>query len=126
MKHLLMLMSTLLLSGCAQHYSISTNLDKQNFSEYFSATKVKIYQEKQIQTLNARYLAAVEGESCQSKASHDSANEIDARTHARRNAYQLGANAIVFSGCALLQTAQTDKKCITTRVCYGKAYIVAQ
>ncbi|GLX80183.1 exopolysaccharide biosynthesis protein [Thalassotalea insulae] len=127
MKHIIVIIITsLLLSACAQHYSVSTNLDKKNFTEYFSPAKVKIYPNEQAFNAKYHYLAAVEGESCQTDSRHEPANEVTARTNTRRNAFELGANAIIFTGCTLIDSAESDKQCITTRVCYGKAYQVEQ
>lgn len=126
MKYALFFLSIGLLSSCSQHYSVSTNLDKENFNSYFSPPKVKIYHSEHEFGGKFKYLAAVEGESCQLDVSHEPANELEARTDARRNAFQLAANAIIFTGCTLLDTRKTDNQCITTRVCYGKAYQVTQ
>ena len=43
-KHIIKLTTLLLLTigGCSGDYHVSTNLDKDNFSEYFSAAEVSI------------------------------------------------------------------------------------
>lgn len=115
---------SLFITSCASQYQVSTNLDQENFQRYFSPTEVTIYQDESEIKTQFRYLAAVEGESCQVKAHHQPANEIAARTDARRKAFNLGANAIVFSGCTLIENNIADKQCVTTRVCYGKSYQV--
>ncbi len=126
MKHLIIIIAMVVTSSCAQHYSFSSNMDKKNFHNYFSPGKVKIYQNEQMFTRKYHYIGGVEGESCQTNAHHEPANEITARTNARRNAFELGANAIIFTGCTLIDSAASDKQCITTRVCYGKAYQLEQ
>ena len=68
----------------------------------------------------------VEGESCQEKVYHAAPNEIDARTEARRKAYELEANAIIFSQCLMIETDETVKYCVASAVCYGRAYKVEQ
>ncbi len=112
------------LSACVNRYSVSTNLDSENFAEYFSPSQVTIYQSEQDILTDHRYLGSVEGEDCQAKAHHQAPDEITARTQARKKAFQLGAKAIVFTGCALIEKNEADKQCLATLVCYGKAYQV--
>ncbi|MDO6446880.1 Rcs stress response system protein RcsF [Colwellia sp. 1_MG-2023] len=126
-----------LLTACTSHYQVKTNLDNSNFKDYFSPAAVKIYQDEQsmlksktvsnAQSSNKyRYLGAVEGDDCQEKAHHQAPDEINARTDARRKAFNLGANAIIFSGCALIENNEADKKCLATTVCYGRAYQLSE
>jgi len=121
----------ILLASCSNHY-VSTNLDKDNFSGYFSASNVKMYNnEKEI---NARYqfIGSVEGQDCQTKAHHAAPDEINARTQARQQAFENQANGVVFSSCALLtqeQLAQLNnsndaQQCYAIVICYAKAYAV--
>lgn len=112
--------------------NVSTNLDKENFSDYFSAGNVEIY--KSEKDINARYqfIGAVEGQDCQIKAHHAVPDEINARTQARRQAFDNQANGIVFSNCALLtqeQLAQLNssndaQQCYAIVICYAKAYAI--
>lgn len=111
-----------MLSSCATPYSVSTNVDQRNFTQYFSQGAVNIYQDESRFKGQYQFISGVEGESCQTKAQYEKANLVDARTNARVNAHKLGANAVVFSGCTLIEDNTADKKCITTRVCYAKAY----
>jgi RcsF protein len=113
------IITTLSITGCASISSVSTNLDQENFTQYFSPTQVKILESEAQFPARAKMLGMVEGEACQVKAHHAAPDKIDARTDARRKAYQLGANTIVFSGCALIEA---NKSCYATLVCYGKAY----
>ena len=124
---------SLFLSACASRYEVSTNLDSKNFKKYFSPTKVTIYKNEQdmlaqpsptneVVKKKYHYIGAIEGEDCQEKSHHQVPDEINARTDARRKAFELGANAIIFSGCALIENNKADKQCVATTVCYGKAY----
>jgi len=121
----------LLMTSCSNNF-VSTNLDKNNFKDYFSASNVKIYQREK--DFNARYqfIGIVEGQDCQVKAHHAAPDEVNARTEARQQAYDKQANGIVFSKCALLtqeQLAQlndsTDaQQCHAIVICYAKAYAI--
>lgn len=125
-------LSTMTLIASCNSRHVSTNLDKENFSDYFSASKVKIYtQEKEI-TTGHKYIGAVEGQDCQIKPHHAAPDEINARTQARQQAFEQRANAVVFIGCALLtseQLAQLNdsndaQQCHAIVICYAKAFIV--
>ena len=93
-------------------------MDKENFTEYFAPSKVNIYERES--DINGRFktLGLVEGEDCQLKAHLAEPDRIIARTQARSKAYKLGANGIVFTGCATIQSQQ----CIAQIVCYGQMY----
>ena len=114
---------TSVLNGCS-HFSTSTNLDRSNFNDYFSPSHVTIYKDEKDFTGAYKYLGLVEGEDCQVKAHHAKPDEIIARTNARKHADKLNANAVVFSGCALINNDEPSEQCIATTVCYGKAYFV--
>ncbi|WP_114327044.1 Rcs stress response system protein RcsF [Candidatus Colwellia aromaticivorans] len=120
-----------LISSCNSSH-ISTNLDKENFSDYFSASKVKIYkQEKDIKT-HHNYIGVVEGQDCQVKPHHAVPDEINARTQARRQAFEQQGNAVIFTGCALLTSEQLVKlnnssdaqQCHAIVICYAKAFAI--
>jgi len=108
------------LAGCAKISQISTNLDAENFKNYFAPTSVKIVESETDFIGKYKLIGGVEGSNCQEKAHHSAADKIEARTDARQKAYDLGANAIVFSGCVSVQTNQ----CHANIICYGKAYQV--
>jgi RcsF protein len=118
--------STLMLSGCATNYTKSTNLDKDNFQNYFSHTQVKIVADESEFSGRYKLIGMVEGQNCQAKPHHAAPDKIAARTQARRQAFKQKANAIIFTGCALIDDNQANKKCHATIVCYGKAYQVEQ
>jgi len=119
--------------ACQSNYQVSTNLDKNNFQDYFSPSKVTIYQQETEFTNLYNYLGAVEGEDCQLKPHHVAPDKINARTAARRQAFAQGANAINFTGCALMEQTNrknnpllANKQCHAVLVCYGKAYKIAE
>jgi len=134
----------LLLASCSGNFTGRANIDTQNFRDYFAPSKVEIYQSIDEFTGKYKYLGLVDGEDCQSKAHLAKPDNVIARTQARTKAYQLKANAIIFTGCALLSedgssienintksinknhvnAENTPKQCIASTVCYGQAYYV--
>lgn len=131
MKKLIISPLAFFLTSCSSGY-VSTNLDKQNFSDYFSASNVEIYQSEKNIKGRYQFIGAVEGQDCQNKPHHAVPDEINARTQARRHAFEINANGIVFSNCALLspeQLAQFNnsndaQQCHSVIICYAKAYAV--
>ena len=122
----IVLFSAMLVSGCAKITDISTNLDRENFQHYFSPTEVKIFKNESDFTGKYKFVGLVEGESCQEKPHHAAPNEIEARTQARRQAYDLSANAIIFSQCVMIEEDKAAKQCLASIICYGRAYQVEQ
>ena len=125
---ILSLISVFLLS-CNSNYTVSTNLDSNNFKNYFSPTKVTIYQSEQDIPQHYQLIGVVEGEDCQLKVHHAAPDEINARTNARRQAFKLQANGIVFTSCTIINSpiahqSPEKQQCLSTVVCYGKAYKV--
>lgn len=110
-------------AGCAQKITLNSNLDPDNFRDYFSASKVKIINDESELSTPYKFIGLVEGQSCQEKAHHELPDEITARTETRKNAYQLHANAVLFTACTLIENNEADKQCVATRVCYAKAFI---
>jgi len=109
----------LLLTGCS-NFTVTTNIDKEKFKDYLSPQYVTIFEnEAQLPAFN-QYIGLVEGESCQLKPYLASPSKIDARTQARRRAYKMQANAVVFTGC----TQNRTERCNQLLVCFGKAYQV--
>ena len=122
--------SSILLLSCNSNYTVSTNLDSNNFKEYFSPSKVTIYQSEQEIAQRHKFIGLVEGEDCQLKEHHAAPDKIIARTNARKEAFKQQANAIVFTGCATIDAAMANQRpakqqCLSTLVCYGKAYQVS-
>ncbi len=111
------LFSVLFLSACS-NYQFSTNLDKENFDEYFKPSQVTIYQKSDLQELDYQLLGAVEGSSCQERENQLPADIKEARTNARINAANMNANGIVFQSCI---NFEADKICLSNIICYGRA-----
>jgi RcsF protein len=118
--------------SCTSNYPVSTNLDKDNFSQYFSASKVKIYQDEKEIASAYKYLSVVEGQDCQQRPHHALPDKVNARTQARQQAFKLNANAVIFTGCAeldheklvQLNNSNDAKQCHAMVICYAKAFIV--
>lgn len=113
-------------SSCSQKITVSSNLDPDNFREYFSASKVKIIHDESELTKPYKFIGLVEGQSCQEKAHHELPDEITARTETRKNAYKIHADAVLFTACTLISDNEADKQCVATRVCYAKAFITQE
>ncbi|MBC8674461.1 exopolysaccharide biosynthesis protein [Aeromonas hydrophila] len=117
----LILMMPLIASGCAD-FAFNSNLDKENFDEYFKPGSVQIYEQGQLADLNYLYLGTVEGESCQSDAKQPIPNAGEARTLARRRVADMGGNGVTFDKCA--EFSDTPG-CLKRVICYGQALKVA-
>ncbi len=108
---------TLLLSACS-NFEFSSNLDKDNFSEYFKPSQVTVYEKSQLAGLDYTFIGAVEGSSCQEEENDRPADIKQARTNARIRAAELNANGIVFQSCL---TFEADSSCISNIICYARA-----
>jgi len=106
------------ISGCANHYTFSSNLDRQNFEQYFAPSHVKVFPNASDLPMNSQYLGVIEGQDCQAKVHLAEPSMTIAKTDALRNAYAKKANAVVFTGCASVST----KQCVQQLICYGEAY----
>ncbi len=115
------LFSILLISGCS-NYQFSSNLDKENFDAYFKPSQVTIYNKSELASLDYQLLGAVEGSSCQQEVNDIPADIKQARTNARINANNMGANGIVFQSCI---DFEEDKSCISNIICYARALDVS-
>ena len=107
------------LGGC-EGYSFHTNLDPQNFKEYYKTSGVNEYSNAQLSALRYHSLGTVTGLSCQVKDTDYIATEAQARTRAKEQAADKGANAIVFSRCVRLEETPA---CAVSVTCYGEAFI---
>jgi RcsF protein len=120
-----------LMASCSSHY-ISTNLDKENFRDYFSASKIKIYDNENDIETRYQFIGSVEGQDCQIKSHHALPDKVVARTQARQQAFNKNANGVVFSGCASLDQEQLARlnnsndaqQCHAIIICYAKAYAI--
>ena len=127
----IILLTTTLITSCSSKH-LSTNLDEENFDRYFSAAKVKIYQQESDMQSRYHYIGAVEGQDCQVKPHHAAPDEVNARTQARRNAFQQQANGVIFTGCTLLSSQQLAQikesndaqQCHAIVICYARAFAV--
>ncbi len=122
----LLVSAAIVLTGCSSHYTLSTNLDKENFRTYFSPAQVKIVVSESDFTGRYKLIGLVEGQDCQAQPHHAVPDEIAARTQARLQAFEQKSNAVIFTGCALISDDQASKQCHATVVCYAKAYKVEQ
>ena len=131
LKKTLIIILVIILTSCSSSY-VTSNLDKNNFTQYFSASQVEVYsQETDIKTRH-NYIGVVEGQDCQVKPHHAAPDEINARTQARRQAFEQQANGIIFTGCALLtsqQLAQLNsssdaQQCHAIVICYARAFLI--
>jgi len=118
-RQILALLITLpMLASCSGNYTFESNVKPGRAEEYFSASKVEIFNDETEFKSSFDYVGLVEGEDCQ-KAQHLAAPDvINARTQARQAAYQQQANAVIFTSCVDIET----KHCVAQVVCYGKAY----
>lgn len=131
LRNLLCTTAVFTLSSCSNQYAVSTNLDKENFTEYFSASKVTIYANENEIPGPYKVVGVVEGQDCQIKAHHAVPDQVAARTQARQHAFNQNANAIVFTGCADLDHAKLTQlnqsndsnQCHAMIICYGRAFI---
>ena len=105
------------MSACS-NFEFSSNLDKENFTEYFKPSQVTIYEKSQLTGLDYTFIGTVEGSSCQEEANDRPADIKQARTNARIQAANLNANGIVFQSCL---TFPADSSCISNIICYARA-----
>jgi len=111
-----------LLAGCS-YFSVHTNIDKANFTEYFKPGTVALVEKAQLEALNYQVLGTVEAESCQADADQPVPNLGDARTEARRKVADMGGNALLMGQCV---TLQQTADCLSSLLCYGQALKVAE
>ena len=113
---LLMVIPTL--ASCSGNYTFESNLKADTAKEYFSASKVKVFNDESEFMSSFKYVGLVEGEDCQKEQHLAAPDVINARTQARQVAYKQQANAVIFTSCVDIET----KHCVAQVVCYGKAY----
>ena len=113
---LLMVIQTI--ASCTGNYTFESNVKPDNATEYFSASKVKIFSDESEFMSSFKYVGLVEGEDCQKEQHLAPPDVINARTQARQVAFKQQANAVIFTSCVDIET----KHCVAQVVCYGKAY----
>ena len=112
----------LAMSLCAcESVAVNTNLDPQNFKDYYKASAVTDNTYEELSGKSYKSLGFVRGISCQLNPNDFPANEADARTQARRNAADLGANSVVFGKCVKIQKSPSCEVSVT---CYADALMV--
>ncbi|NQZ28538.1 MAG: rcsF protein [Colwellia sp.] len=113
---LLMVIPTI--ASCTGNYTFESNVKPDNATEYFSASKVKIFNDESEFMSSFKYVGLVEGDDCQKEQHLAPPDVINARTQARQVAFKQQANAVIFTSCVDIET----KHCVAQVVCYGKAY----
>ena len=113
-------LTTLVVCACSS-FKVSTNLDPSNVTNYFKPSAVDVLDQDEITMYNAKAVGAITGLSCQIDKRDFIANESDARTDAKLKALDMGANAVVFNKCVVLENTPACLKSVT---CYGEAYII--
>ncbi len=111
-----------LLTGCSL-FDVHTNLDKENFTEYFKPSSVEIIEKDKLVDLNVLPLGTVEGESCQADDTQPQPNKTEAVTQMRRQVADMGGNAIVVGKCIEMPSTVD---CKASLVCYGQGYKVKE
>lgn len=111
-----------LCAGC-ESFTFTTNLDPENFTEYYKPSTVETVTDTDLETLRHKSLGTVAGLACQARERDYIATEADARTDAKLKAAQMGADAIKFGRCVRLENTPACKVSIT---CYGEALSVAE
>ncbi|MCU7994697.1 hypothetical protein L5L55_07945 [Shewanella glacialipiscicola] len=119
MKIILSSALVLLLSACASDYSFNSNLDGEAINDYFKASDVVLYEGDALPKGHYELKGLVQGESCQADLNGAPASLADARTEARRNAADKGANGIVIKQCVIFEEAAQG--CISRALCVGQA-----
>lgn len=121
MNKALALIVPLLLAACASDYEVNTNLDRQNFENYFKPSAVTIYNADTLPPGSQR-LSDVTGTSCQAMPSDIPASDADARTQARIKSADLGANALIIDVCDT-EADTRNPQCSELITCYGRAFL---
>jgi len=109
---------TFILAGCSGNYTFNSNVKPDNAKEYFSASKVKVFNDETEFMSSFDYVGLVEGFDCQEKSHLAPPDAANARTQARQAAFLQKANGVIFTSCIAIET----KHCVAQTVCYGKAY----
>ncbi|WP_341503513.1 Rcs stress response system protein RcsF [Gallaecimonas sp. GXIMD4217] len=120
MKYWLLSAAALALAGCAGSYQVDSNLDGAAIQDYFVPSRVAVYSPDALAGKPYRSLGLVQGQHCQQAANAPPASLAEARTDARRQAYQLGGNGIVFRQCLLL-SEDAAPGCLSQALCQGEA-----
>lgn len=112
----------ILLTGCSGNYTFDSNMKADGARQYFSASQVQIFDNKNEFTSDYELIGLVEGDDCQEKPHLAPPDPIKARTQARQAANALDANAVIFTSCIDIE----NKFCTAQIVCYGQAYRLSE
>ncbi len=112
----------LLLTGCS-NYTVNTNLDKKNFTDYFAVSGVDYYQTDELVNKKVTHLGIIEGESCQENVKQPPPEANQAKIAAKRRAAELGANGVVIGACIEMEPS---KQCVAGIRCFADAVIVTE
>ncbi len=115
-----LLLPLTLLVACSQHYDLQTNLDPENFQEYFKPSQVSLFSESNLPE-GATRLDEVTGSSCQAHQQDIPATEGEAIREARVAAAELRADALLIDICESEQSDQPGG-CLSLVTCYGRAF----
>ncbi len=114
-----LILTSLLLVSCSSHYEVNTNLDPQNFENYFKPSQVQLVNPNELPA-DYKTINAVEGQSCQAKENDKPASDMDAINQARIAAADLEANGLVVDVCeSQLNTEYPE--CLELITCYARA-----
>lgn len=119
-RFILISLTSIVLSACS-HLEFSSNVDKQNFKDYFKPSQVSVYEKSQLTDLDYQFIGTVDGSSCQVQEKDRPADIKEARTDARIRAAEMQANGVVFQSCL---TFKKDSACVSNIICYGRAISV--
>jgi RcsF protein len=114
----------LLLSACAGEYAFNSNLDSKAINEYFKVGDVTLYEGSSFPSGKYDIIGLAEGEFCQEHANGAPASIEEARTEARKQAADMGANGLIIKQCML--TEEQDSACYSRSLCVGQAIKQAQ
>lgn len=107
------------ITGCSSDYTFSTNLDRENFRDYFAPSRIKVYQSIS-PPAQFKSLGKIVGESCK-RQDNDVPPTIDAaRIDAQRQASRIGANALIIEHCSTIKGKEA-KPCVEVVRCSGQA-----
>jgi RcsF protein len=130
-KTSMIMLLVIMIASCSNNY-VASNLDKNKIERYFSASQVDIYKQEQDIKTRYEYISAVEGQDCQVQPHHAAPDEVNARTQARRQAFNKKANGVIFTGCTLLTPQQLSQhnnsndaqQCHAVVICYARAFLI--
>lgn len=116
----LVVISSSVLLSCS-YFSFESNVDPSNFTDYFAQSTVTVYSDKELMDMDYAEVGFIEGLSCQEQSNDRPASEGEARTLAKKQAAEKGANGIVFSKCVTLSNTAS---CVSSVSCYGRMVYV--